>query len=157
MLKCAVNIVLATGSVYAANLTDADLALVRGDRLWLANDRMRMTAAMDQLLQGCLMAAGIPPRELPSEVRAAGVSMFVHPVNWLTACTWLGESFSVTNEALGAESGKAGPTVRPMRPRQLYALTIEAFSEADQFMSKFNKQLNAVSKPILTSGGNRNA
>lgn len=148
MIKGAVNVVLASGSIYAANLTDADLARVRGTSLWLAGDRMRMTSAMDVLMQGCLQVAGIPPSQLPSEVRAAGVAMFVHPVNWMTACVWLGETYTVAAEALGAEAGRGPVHAQPLRPRQLYALVHEAFGEAEGFMAKFVKQLDSVTNPI---------
>lgn len=147
MITSALAIVGSASTIYAANVAKTDLARLRGDTLWLAGDRLRMLRALDTVIQGGLEVAGVPPVRMPSELLAAGIACFVHPVNWPTASHWLGETYTVSAEAIGVESGRDKPGVTPLKPRQLYALVCQAYDAPEPFRNALVKKLDKLVQP----------
>lgn len=92
-----------------------------GDEPWLASDRNRMTNVLHTIVNASLDAIGCPRFSLPVEYVAAGISIFVAPINAHPACLWAPPSPSA--ESLGRSVACA-----PCTPEQLFALVVQLYS-----------------------------
>jgi len=64
--------------------------LVTGKAMWQGVDRTIVGRTLQQLMYGLVDMMGVPRLELPVEFVVAVVYTFVSPVNYFTACAWLG-------------------------------------------------------------------
>ena len=139
--------IAAKGHIYATEISEADLQLLKGDGLWVGGDRLRMLKAIDTMVQGGLTVAGIPAVNAPAELLAAAIACCVSPVNWFTACAWLGESFTVAQEARGVDRTKDSVGAA-LTPRQLYGLVLLAFNRPESYRTSLMKKLNELAPDV---------
>ena len=86
--------VLSNGSVVDAaqscGCTESDWKLLTGSKVFIGVDRPRVKRLLDNLIFGVVDTLGLPRFELPAEYAAACIAMFVNPVNYFPACSWIG-------------------------------------------------------------------
>lgn len=95
-----------------------DFKKVTGNVPWSGYDRPRNTASLNTLLNGSVIAAGLPPFELPVEWIAAGILVFVAPINIGIACVYLANAGSVS------DLGKGKIDFDRCTAQQLFALCV---------------------------------
>lgn len=121
---------LANGSVYgdfeAVGVTPDDLALVTGDRLWIASERNRVTRILDNCLYSTMDAVGIPRFEAPAEFIAAVVAVFVDPVNYMLASRFM-ETGRVADDIIDSDS----PSLEPVTADKVFALLCRFYDSED--------------------------
>lgn len=86
--------VLSNGSVVDAaqscGCTESDWKLLTGSKVFIGVDRPRVKRLLDNIIYGVVDTLGLPRFELPAEYAAACIAMFVNPVNFFPACSWIG-------------------------------------------------------------------
>lgn len=112
--------------ISAVGCTQEEWDIVVSDRPWFGKDRPRVTRIMESLLYGMIDTMGIPRFDLPAEYVASLIVLFVSPVNYFSACTWLG-SFTAADD-LCQYNGKEEPLegFEKVKPRQIFALCCES-------------------------------
>jgi len=93
--------------INSIGITGEEWELINGSRPWIGVDRSHVTRILDSLLFGMIDTIGLPRFELPAEYVATLVALFVHPVNYFSACSWLG-SFQ-RGDDLANYTGKLEP------------------------------------------------
>lgn len=105
------------GFLDGVGVSRGDFDRLTGDAPWMSSDRNRMTATLNTLLNASVDALGLPRFNLPAEFVAAGISVFVQPINVHAAAAFCGNSGSV-------EDGARGTIVSPATPEQIFALCV---------------------------------
>lgn len=86
--------VISNGNVIDAaqscGCTESDWKLLTGSKVWIGVDRPRVKRLLDSLIYGVVDTLGLPRFELPAEYAAACIAMFVSPINYFPACSWVG-------------------------------------------------------------------
>lgn len=80
-------------------LSEQDWKKVNADVPWIGSDRNRVTVSLNTLLSGVLDAAGVPRFALPAEYIAAGIAMYVSPINIQLACAYVERPRSIQSLA----------------------------------------------------------
>ena len=111
------------GVVASMGINDADWDLLTGSRSWVAPDRSRVTAMLQDLVFGSMDVAQLPRMNIAAEYQAAVIVAFVGPNNIGKAAHWLSGAMP-TNEALAA-----GVEADNVTPDQLFALCLEAYND----------------------------
>lgn len=104
------------GMLGSIGITEEDFTKVSSDTPWLGSDRNRVEQAFKCLLYGTIDACGIPRFQLPAEYIAAGISIFVSPVNIHVACRFLERIPTAEQLGRGADDSD------PITCRQLFAI-----------------------------------
>lgn len=108
------------GFLDGLGVSKGDFDRLVGDAPWLGCDRNRMTSCLHALLNASVDSMGLPRFNLPAEFVAAGISVFVSPVNLHSACVFT--SVQGTAEDIGRMA-----TVCPTTPDQLFALVVQLY------------------------------
>ncbi len=74
------------------DIPEADLVLLRQNKLWSRDDRTRVTNALALCTAGGMRYVGCSPSELPAEFVAAAIWKFCAIRNWQIACDWVASS-----------------------------------------------------------------
>jgi len=109
-----------SGQLDACGISQADYKRFVGDAPWIGAERNRMTQILHSLIMGTVDALGLPRFKVPAEYMAAGIAVFVAPVNVHSACTYA----PITGEAELMGRGVGAP---PVLPEQLFALVQQLY------------------------------
>ncbi len=118
-----------TSQVDQSCVDPVGLRVLRRSTLWLSSERNVVRNTFDGLLFQSLDMLGLPRFILPVEYVAAAIVVFVHPVNYFTACLW-SESHGATTDELALE----GDYDR-FSARQLFSVVCNVY--ADTYANNF--------------------
>lgn len=90
------------GMLESSGVSRDDFNRLVGSIPWAAKDRGRVTLTLQTLIEGSVDALGLDRFPLPAEYIAAGIAMFVQPMNVHYACRTMAKA--PTNEALSRKS-----------------------------------------------------
>jgi len=110
-----------SGQLDASGISQADYKRFTGDAPWIGAERNRMTQILHSLIMGTVDALGLPRFKVPAEYMAAGIAVFVAPVNVHSACTYAPS----TGEA--ELMGRGQSSAPPVLPEQLFALVQQLY------------------------------
>jgi len=113
------------GFLDGLGVSRADFDRFVGDEPWLATDRNRMTSVLNTMINASVDAMGLPRFDLPAEYIAAGIALFVAPVNVHGCCVFAARGAKPTEE-MGRGTQSSTEAVSPDR---LFALVIQLFSD----------------------------
>lgn len=102
------------GQLDTLGISEADYKRLCSSTPWLPTEKHRMTAVLHSLIMGSVDALGLPRFQIPAEYMAAGICVFVHPVNIHAACI-----FSCTT---GESELMTRGDMTTVRPEQIFAL-----------------------------------
>jgi hypothetical protein len=108
------------GFLDGIGLSKADFDRLVGPDIWVASERARMTQLIHTVINASVDSMGLPRFNLPAEYIAAGIAMFIHPVNAHAACIF-------APPAASAESSGRMAVSQPCTAEQLFALTIQLY------------------------------
>lgn len=110
------------GELESAGISQEDFELVTGPRVWTGYERNRVTQSFHALLQGSVILAGLPPFQMPAEYLAAGVALFVHPMNAQAICR-------IIEKAPSAESLGRGVEHETCTAKQIFGLVVQLVAD----------------------------
>lgn len=134
--------------------TEADYKLIVGKRPWVGADRLRVIRVLEGLIHGMVDIMGLPKFQLPAEYIAAVVAIFVSPVNYFAACSWLGSYIASEDLADWTNANKPIEGMERCPPHQIFALCVEIASDepidklCQSFTQKTNKALGRAMETI---------
>lgn len=102
-----------------------DFKKVSGPNVWSATDRSKMAFIMNSLLSSTINIIGCAPFQLPAEFIAAGIALWVHPINIHAACRFMERVATAESLGRGIENGDL------VKAQQLFALIIQLKSDPD--------------------------
>ena len=74
------------GYLDSVGVSQEDYCLINGKKAWSSAEKNRVVQGINALLQGTVSLCGLAPFQLPAEFVAAGIAMWVDPVNIQAAC-----------------------------------------------------------------------
>lgn len=113
------------GFLDGIGVSRGDFDRLIGDAPWMAVERSRMTGCLQTVINASVDALGLPRFNLPAEFVAAGIVVFVSPVNVHSACVFA--SGTGTAADLGRGSG-----ICPSTPDQLFALVVQLYASPER-------------------------
>jgi len=117
------------GILENSGISRGDFDRLVGDLPWLASERQRMTTALQTLIMGSIDALGLPRFNVPAEYNAAGIAVFIHPINVHACCVFM--STTPDAESMGRKSTSQGHTqVDHVQPDKLFALVAQLWSDS---------------------------
>lgn len=128
----------ASAHIVGMGVSKSDFSRLTGATPWLAADRSGVRNTMDAVLFAAQDYLGLPRHEMSAEYVAAGITMFVHPVNRHAACNWFSAGRTAQDLAVNPNSGAA-----PVSPQQLEALCLMADGDTEttgEFIASFEKK-----------------
>jgi len=141
------------GQLDALGISMADFKKFTGDAPWTSSDRHRMTGMLHALITGTVDALGLPRFMVTAEHMAAGIAVFVAPVNIHTACIYAPSTGEAEKMARGAE-------VKPVKPEQIAALVGSLWESQDRSDARclFEKRVGIEIKKVegMVTGGSKN-
>lgn len=132
---------------YRTDLNIQQLRLLSVNQPWASSDRMVVRQTFDALVFQSLDDLGLPRLALPVEYVAAAIVVFVHPVNYLVACTWSESHGSTTDEmAQGGEYDQ-------FSARQLFAIVCNVYADSNgvgpaTFQHKMDCKIRDAEAPL---------
>jgi len=139
-----------TGQLEASGVSKADFNKLVGDEPWLGSDRNRMTSVLHTLLMGSIDALGLPRFPLPAEFMAAGICVFVSPVNVHAACRFVAETRDA--ESLASQTGTQQIGLpEAVKPEKIFALVCMMYDDPRRAIcrSQFEKQTGLQLDKVL--------
>lgn len=142
-----------TNAAYKLGCDEESYLLVTGSSPWTVDDKFQVVNQLIALTTGTLQKLGLGEVLQPSaEYWAAVIAMFVHPMNYFPACSWIAPAQS--NSDLANFSGRSqNPTqIEKITPNRLFALVLElkATKQLPIFQRKFyektRKQLGHINE-----------
>lgn len=128
----------------AIGVTNDEWDLLVADRPWIGTDRAKVTRILDSILFGMIDTMGLPRFELPAEYVATLITIFVSPVNYFSACSWMG-SF-VRGSDLAGYMNREEPVegFEKVKPSQIFALCcdIRTGSVVRPYTQEFERKVN---------------
>lgn len=123
------------GHLGMIGVSQADFDLLTGNAPWLPTDRNRMHVTLNALLNLSCDCLGVPRFQLPAEYVAAGIAVFVNPINSQSICRIMERSASA------ADIG-GGNSTDSCSAEQLFALTVQLYGDnaASQARASFEKK-----------------
>ena len=91
-----------------------------------------MGTCLHILINASVDALGLPRFDLPAEYIAAGISLFVSPVNVHAACVFAPPCFSSEDQG----RSRSPPSVGRVTSAQLFALVIQLYSSTDRISAR---------------------
>ena len=128
---------------YAVGSDPSQYKLFTGGHFWARADRPGMTKIYQQVLFSSMELSGAEHFDAPAEWQASVIAAFVHPANYMSACSWFVASVEPALDV--AKLGSAQPVVAvPTNPRTLFALVcaIRSVPECQAFRDSFEKHVN---------------
>lgn len=108
------------------DLSSDELDFVMSNRLWLLGDRNRARRALESIVYGGLDVVGLPRFAIPAEFIAAGIALYVHPVNLQLACAIMDGFEWSENVIRGVE--------RPVTAPELFAHVLQIRAGHTEYM-----------------------
>lgn len=120
---------------------------------WTVHDRTKVRRTLDGFIWGTIETLGLPKFQLPAEYIASIIAVFVHPMNYLAACSWV--SGYVSNEDL--IQGKQSEGVEgfaKVEPSQVFALVIALndVANVDDIAAAYSAHTGASIARLATNG-----
>lgn len=109
-----------------AILTDEKKFLTRQSN-WTKFEVNQARGIIDKVIFAAVDQLGVPRFDVPAELIAAAIHKFVHPHNWMAACSVFTKSASAENLEVGL--------VEVVQPSRLFALVLKIETEG-----KFDEQ-----------------
>lgn len=119
-------------------IQEAEFDMLLGKNLWLQPHRKGMEDCLNAIVYGAQEAIGVTRFPVSAEYMGAVIAMFVHPVNYLTACDWYARcqtsaAMSNGDDALGHET---------VSPGRLFAIVCELRSHNPaQYLAQYKKRV----------------
>ncbi len=136
-------------------ISEEDYMTLKGDVVWLPNDRIRMRGALDAVLHYTTDQMGLPRVDYPAEFVATALAVFVHPVNLATACSWLSGLLCLTSDQ-ARQRDEPPQGMEKCSAAQLFSLCTIILGDQDlnqvrmEFENKFAQPVGATGQ---TTGG----
>jgi len=110
------------------------------DRAWSKEQKSRCRTTLNQVIYGVMDEMNIPRIQLPAEMLAACIAVFIKPINGVTACCWMERTVSAIQ--LGMEEHDAVPCTAS----QLISLVIQLYRSTEhiQAISQFDVKTNRL-------------
>lgn len=118
------------GDLDTLGVTREDFMKLSADVPWMASDRNRMNLVFYSMLSTTLDIIGVPRFQLPAEYIAAGISLFISPINVQAACRFFERV--PTAESLGRGLDQADVCTA----KQLYALCVQLIADPETSHAK---------------------
>ncbi len=102
-----------------------------------------MTKIYQQVLFASMELTGAEQFDAPAEWQASVIAAFVHPANFMSACSWFVSGVQPTLQVANLSSVQDVVAV-PTTPRTLFALicAIRSIPECHAFRASFEKHVN---------------
>lgn len=113
------------GYLGTIGVSKSDFAVLSQAKPWKGVDRYMISRVFESLLSGTLSVMGVQPFELPAEYIAAGISLFVHPINHSVACRYFERRPSSESLVRG------NPDIERIDAGQLFAMVLEVSCSSD--------------------------
>lgn len=132
------------GLLAGLGIAKPDFDKLVGSEPWQGSDRNRMTVLLHNLINAGVDSIGAPRFPLPAEYIAAGIVMFVHGVNVMTACLFAPQGLQ------GAEDMGRGVVSDPVTPQQLFAICLQLFDSPTRSSAKilFDKKVGLALEKV---------
>jgi len=114
------------GSLDSLGVTREDFKKLTSNLPWLASDRARMTQVFFSMMSSTQDVVGVQRIQLPAEYIAAGIALFVAPVNVHGACV-----FGSRGAKPAEEMGRMA-TTEAVTADRLFALVMQLYSSQRQ-------------------------
>lgn len=133
--------------------TDEDWELLVNPMPWDGRARRTVKRLLEQIFFGTLEVLALPRIDIPAEYAAACIALFVAPVNYFPACSWIG-NFHRADELGNFDGSHNNPIdgLERVSARQLFSLVCqinsgrELKSIANQFKYKTGYSIGALSQ-----------
>lgn len=111
--------------------TPKEWELLVQPKSWSGTDRVVIKQLLDNLLTGMLSAMGLPAFEIPAEMAATAIAIYVSPCNSYAASSWVGNYHRA--DELGNFDGSflATQGLEKVTASQLFSLTLQIRSGQD--------------------------
>jgi len=111
-----------------------DFKLLTGNKVWMSTDKHSVCRTLQSLIGGSMSAQGLPQMDLCAEYLAAIIAMFVAPVNYMAACSYMQGVYLDVDVAVRDDSPSK------FSPSRLFGLVLLASSgEYKEYQKLFNK------------------
>ena len=81
--------ITSTNECEVVGVNPVELALVSGEKPWIAGERQAVVTTMEKFIFGGMEIQGLGRVDVCAEFVAAAIYVVVHPANALRACKWL--------------------------------------------------------------------
>lgn len=125
------------------DLTSDEFDFLSRPATWIGADRQRARRCIESIVFGSLDYCGLPRFQPPAEFIAGAILFFVHPRNYLLACSFMDGYTSAENVIVGIE--------KPVTARELFSIVIHCSTHRDdvinsQWSAYCNSGIAAVSQ-----------
>lgn len=126
------------GSIDMFGVTLEDWKKLSAAKPWIANDRTRMAFIFNSLMSSTTNVIGVPAFQMPAEYIAAGIALYVHPINVHAACRFL------ERLPTAEEQGRAVEGTDKVTAAQLFALVVQLMADPQRShaVAMFEKYTN---------------
>lgn len=133
----------------AFDITREDFEFLCSNRLFTASDRGQVRRCIESVAYGAVDLLGTSRLDLPSEFIAAVIIKYVHPMNWMLACSMMEGSVLADNVIAGVEA--------PVSATELFShliviSSLESFEKMQFAMERrelrLNKDALTMSSPV---------
>lgn len=141
------------GFLDGLGISRSDFERLVGSDPWLGTERNRMTVVLDSLINASVDSQALPRFNLPAEYRAAGIAVFVHPVNMQAACIFAASSRPKSAEEMGRMA-----TVDPCSAEQVFALVLQLCGSQSRNGARAQFEKNtalALDQAMVESGSSK--
>jgi len=118
------------GDLDSMGVTLEDFKKLTSHTPWLAPDRNRMNQVFNSIMSGTMDVVGVPRFQMPAEYIAAGIAMFVAPINIHVACRFMERI--PTAESLGRGLDQADMCTA----QQLFSLVVQLVADPETSHAK---------------------
>lgn len=132
-------------------IPEDDVKTVTGSAPWTGAERLQVRRVLDSYIYGMLDVLGLPRFEVPAEYAAAIIAVFVHPVNWFAACSWV-TGMASQEELVSGVRGQAVDGFEIVTARELFAIVIECATDADAVAQSYATKTGAVIERLAFTG-----
>lgn len=111
------------GSLDTLGVSAEDFKKLSGDSPWMSTDRNRMNLVLSSLLSSTMDIIGVPRFQMPAEYIAAGIALFIAPINVQIACRFMERVPSAETLGRGLENSDI------VTASQLFALVCQLVAD----------------------------
>jgi hypothetical protein len=137
------------GLLNEIGISPSDYLKVAGEKPWIASDRVRVVNSINALLMASVDGMMLPRFQLSAEYIAAGICVFVSPVNIKAACRLLENAPSAQSLGRGQDEQEV------IYAKELGGLCDQIFSdpECSAARHQFERRVNEKIKEAERKGG----
>lgn len=130
-----------------------NIKVVTSPKLWSVGNQAIIERTLEDLVYAPADMVNIERPQIPAEMWAGVIAMFVKPVNWYVASSWICKKTIRTADSLSHPNGNQSDS-EVVTSGKLNAQIMQAYStgDAEEFCEQFNARVGlSVAKAISTA------